>query len=50
MLGKRGATIGIRAGRSIQPSRLVALCRVAVEILPLCCPDCCLLCRELVGV
>ena len=33
MLGKRGVTIGIRAGRSVRPSGRVLLCRVSVDIL-----------------
>jgi len=32
-LGKRGVTIGIRAGRSVRPSRWVVSCRVSVDIL-----------------
>jgi len=32
-LGKRGVTIGIRAGRSVRPSRRVLLCRVSVDVL-----------------
>ena len=33
MLGKRGVTIGIRAGWSIRPNRWVLLCRVSVDVL-----------------
>jgi len=31
--GKRGVTIGIRASRSVRPSRRVLLCRVSVDVL-----------------
>jgi len=33
MSGKRGVTIGIKAGRSVRPSRRVLLCRVLVDVL-----------------
>jgi len=32
-LGKRGVTIGIRAGRFVRPSRRVLLCQVSVDVL-----------------
>ena len=33
MSGKRGVTIGIRAGRSVRPGRRVLLCRLSVDVL-----------------